>query len=100
MRNRRVTVLSGRRDPIRRVGRLSDGAFFIVIIARISYELFMSSKTLSLDSTGSEAERMEAAIRHCVLEMDRARKRMKQDQAKIERIKAKTRNLLAELKAA
>ena len=60
----------------------------------------MSSKTLSLDLPASEAERVEAAIRHCVLEMDRARKRMKQDQAKIDRLKAKTRGLLAELKAA
>lgn len=60
----------------------------------------MASKTMALDIPKQEAAKIDAAIRECVTEMEHARKRMKQDQAEIDRLKAQTRALLSGMKAA
>ena len=57
-------------------------------------------KSIHLGLTADEAARLEAAIDELLAGMKRAAKQMKSDQAQIERLKAETRAMLAELKAA
>jgi hypothetical protein len=57
-------------------------------------------KTLDVKLTASEAERIEATISKCDEALTRVFKRMKKDQAEIEKLKAQTRAILAEMKAA
>lgn len=57
-------------------------------------------KPLQLGLTPDEAADLEAAIDDLIVEIKRATKRMRGDQADIERLKAETRAILAELKAA
>ena len=49
--------------------------------------------------SADEAAQIQGAIQECILEMHRANERMKKDQEEIERLKAKTRAMLAELEA-
>lgn len=60
----------------------------------------MTTKSLTLEVPKAEAAKMDAAIKECISEMERARKRMKNDQAEIDRLKAQTRAMLAQMKAA
>jgi len=55
--------------------------------------------TARFEVTEDEATRIQQAIQECILEMHRANERMKKDQQEIERLKAKTRAMLAELEA-
>lgn len=57
-------------------------------------------KRIQFGLTTDEAAGLEAAIDDLLAEMRRAAKQMKSDQAQIERLKAETRAMLAELKAA
>lgn len=57
-------------------------------------------RSLQLGLTNDEAAGLEEAIDDLIAEMKRAAKRMKSDQAQIEQLKAQTRAMLAELKAA
>jgi chaperonin cofactor prefoldin len=57
-------------------------------------------KPIQLGLTTDETAELEAAIDDLLAEMKRAAKQMKSDQAQIERLKAETRAMLAELKAA
>jgi hypothetical protein len=57
-------------------------------------------KSIQLGLTADEAAGLEAAIDELVAGMKLAAKQMKRDQAQIERLKAETRAMLAELKAA
>ena len=55
-------------------------------------------KTLDIKLTGSEANRIAAAIDKCDASLREIFRRMKKDQAEIEKIGAQTRARLAELK--
>ena len=57
-------------------------------------------KTLDAKLTATEAARIEAAITKCDEALGRLFKQMKQDQTETEKLKAQTRAMLAELKAA
>ena len=57
-------------------------------------------KTLEAKLTAGEAARIEAAITKSDDALRRVFKRMRKDQAEIEKLKAQTRAMLAELKAA
>ena len=57
-------------------------------------------KTIKFEVPVDEAVQVQAAMQECIAEMQRANERMKKDQAEIERLKAKTRAMLAELEAA
>ncbi len=57
-------------------------------------------KTLEVKLTAGEAERIEATITKCDEALIRLFKRMRKDQAEIEKLKAQTRAILAEMKAA
>jgi hypothetical protein len=57
-------------------------------------------KTLDIKLTGSEASRIEAAIDKCDEALREIFRRMKKDQAEINRLKVHTRKILAEIKAA
>jgi hypothetical protein len=59
----------------------------------------MATKTITLEIPANNAVKFETMIRELVAKMDRARKQMKRDQAEIDRLKARTRATLAELKA-
>lgn len=59
----------------------------------------MAMKSVTVEIPANEAAEFKALIKELVAKMDRARKRMKRDQAEIERLKAKTHATLAELKA-
>ncbi len=60
----------------------------------------MTTKSLTLEMPKAEAARVDAALKECLAEMERARKRMKSDLVEIDRLKAQTRALLAQMKAA
>lgn len=53
-----------------------------------------------MDVNPDEAARIEAAIDECIAAMKIANLQMANDQAEIERLKAETRKMLTELKAA
>lgn len=53
-----------------------------------------------MDVSPDEATRIEAAIDECIAAMKIANAQMANDQAEIERLKAETRKMLTELKAA
>ena len=57
-------------------------------------------KILEAKLTGNEASRIEAAIVKCDEALVRVFKEMKKDQSEIEKLKAQTREILADLKAA
>ena len=57
-------------------------------------------KTLDIKLTASEASRITTAIAKCDEQLRQIFRRMKKDQAEIDRLKASTRKILAELKAA
>ena len=56
-------------------------------------------ETARFEVSADEAVRIQGAIQECILEMQRANERMKKDQAEIERLKEKTRAMLADLEA-
>ena len=58
------------------------------------------AKTLEAKLTASEAAEIKAAITKCDLALRRVFRQMKRDQAEIEKLKAETRAMLTELKAA
>ena len=58
----------------------------------------MAIKT-TLEIPKKEAARLATFLKQFVAAVDRARKQMKRDQAEINRLKAETRAVLAELKA-
>lgn len=60
----------------------------------------MTTKSLTLEVPKAEAARVDAALKECLAEMERARKRMKSDQVEIDRLKAQIRTLLAQMQAA
>lgn len=53
-----------------------------------------------MDVNPDEAARIEAAIDECIAAMKIANAQMANDQAEIERLKAETRTMLTELRAA
>ena len=57
-------------------------------------------KSLDIKLTANEASRITTAIAKCDAELRLIFRRMKKDQAEIDRLKASTRKILAELKAA
>jgi len=59
----------------------------------------MTTKTTTLEIPAKEAARLGAFLKKFVAAVDIARKQMKRDQAEIDRLKAETRAVLAELKA-
>ena len=59
----------------------------------------MATKTVTLEIPADTAAQFQATIKDLIAKIDRARKHMKRDQAEIERLKAHTRETLAELKA-
>lgn len=56
-------------------------------------------KTLDLKLSVSEASRLEPAIAKCEEALRRIFRRMKKDQAEIEKLKAQTRARLADMKS-
>jgi hypothetical protein len=60
----------------------------------------MTSKSLTLEVPKNEAAKIEATLKEFAARMERGLKRMKNDQVEIEKLKAQTRAMLAELKAA
>ncbi len=58
------------------------------------------AKTLEVKLSAHEAERIEATVAKCDAALTRLFKRMKKDQAEIEKLKAETRAMLAGMKAA
>ena len=56
-------------------------------------------KTLDIKLTGNEASRIVAAIDKCDGALREIFRRMKKDQAEIDRLKTHTRKILAEIKA-
>ncbi len=59
----------------------------------------MASKSVTLEAPAHEAAKYKAAIGECVAEIDLILKRMRRKQARIDRMGARTRARLAELKA-
>jgi hypothetical protein len=59
----------------------------------------MATKTMTLEIPVSDAARLRTFLKEFVVAADRARKQMQRDQAEIDRLKASTRVMLAELKA-
>jgi len=59
----------------------------------------MATKTLTLELPAGEAAQFKAAAREIISKISQARKRMKRDQAEIEKSQKRTRALLAELSA-
>ena len=57
-------------------------------------------KILEAKLTANKAARIEATITKCDQALTRLFKQMRKDQAEIEKLKAQTRAMLAELKAA
>ncbi len=57
-------------------------------------------KSITVDMPDEEAAKIEAAINECLEAMRRANQQMALDQAEIERLKAETREILEQLKAA
>lgn len=58
----------------------------------------MATKTVTLEIPAKEAAKMEGFLKSFAGAVDRARRQMKRDQAEIDRLKAETRAMLAELK--
>ena len=59
------------------------------------------SKSLTADTTDKKSEaEMKAAIKQLLVEVERNRKKMQRDQEDIDRLKARTRAMLAQLEAA
>lgn len=56
--------------------------------------------TVKFELSATEAAQIQAEIQKCKIEMQFANERMKKDQIEIERLKARTRAMLAELRAA
>lgn len=54
-------------------------------------------KTIEVEVPADEAAQVQAEIQHYFEEIERANERMKKDQAEIERLKGRTRAMLAEL---
>jgi hypothetical protein len=54
-------------------------------------------KTSTVQPTDKEVVRLEAAIDQCLTEIDRLREQMKNDQDEIEKSRAKTSAILAQL---
>jgi hypothetical protein len=57
-------------------------------------------KVLDVKLSTNEAERIESAIKECDKSIRKIVRKMEKDQIEIERLKAETRQLLAEMKAA
>lgn len=57
-------------------------------------------KPINIEITANQAARLHDAFRECIAEIKRAREAMKKDQVEIERLKAETRSILAQVKAA
>jgi hypothetical protein len=57
------------------------------------------SKTIALDPSASGADDFKAAISRCISEIDQLFERMRRDQAEIVESEARTRAILAEVKA-
>ncbi len=60
----------------------------------------MSSKALTLERPKSSATRYQAAVAECIVEIDRVLKGMRRKQARIDKLRERTRAKLTELKAA
>lgn len=60
----------------------------------------MSSKSLAWDRPKGDAARYQAAVADCIVQIDRLLKGMKRKQARIDKLRERTRARLAELKAA
>jgi len=59
------------------------------------------SKSLTADATDKKSEaELKAAIQQLLIEVERNRKKMQRDQEDIDRLKARTRAMLAQLEAA
>ena len=58
------------------------------------------SKTLETDSVSDESAEIKTAIEQIFVEVERHREQMKRDQQEIDRLKARTRALLAQMEAA
>ena len=59
------------------------------------------SKSLTADMTDKKSEaEMKAAIKQLLVEVERNRKKMQRDQEDIDRLKARTSAMLAQLEAA
>ena len=58
----------------------------------------MTTKMTTLEIPAKEAARLGSFLKQFVAAVDRAKKAMKRDQAEIDRLKAETRAVLAELK--
>lgn len=56
------------------------------------------SKTFTLDLETDEVTSMEAAIKECIAEIDRARENIKRDQDEIDVLKAETHIIIERLK--
>lgn len=57
-------------------------------------------KTFEVKLSADEIERIEAAVKQCDKSIRRLYKEMAKDQVEIEKLKAQTRMILAEMKAA
>ena len=57
-------------------------------------------KTFDIELTPTETAKLHDAINKYIVEIKRVRVAMKKDQVEIERLKAETRSILAQLKAA
>jgi len=55
-------------------------------------------KTISIEPTAEEAAKIQTAIQQCFAEIEHLRERMRQDQADIEKSRARTRTMLAQLR--
>ena len=60
----------------------------------------MSSKAMAWESPKGGAARYQAAVADCIVEIDRVLKGMRRKQARIDRLRERTRARLTELKAA
>lgn len=56
------------------------------------------SKTITLDLESEDAMSMEAAIKECVAEIDRARENIVRDQSEIDVLKAETHIMMERIK--
>ena len=63
-------------------------------------EVVIMDKTLATDVTPEEANNIKAAIEDTCAEIARALEQMRKDQEEIDQLKAETRAMLKELKAA
>ncbi len=68
--------------------------------ATLLVEVSEMEKTLALEPTAEEAAELQAALARSIAEMDELRRRMRSDQAEIEKSAARTRAMLVDLSAA